>query len=96
LNQALYWKDFGGILLNSLLKDEADKVMEEFHQHDYGGHLYKKGTANKMPRAGFYWPTLFANIHKKVSTCHQCQIFEDKRKLLPLPLKSILVEVPFQ
>jgi hypothetical protein len=27
----LYWKDPGGILLNCLLKDETDKVLQEFH-----------------------------------------------------------------
>jgi hypothetical protein len=27
----LYWKDPGGILLNCLLKDEDDKVLQEFH-----------------------------------------------------------------
>lgn len=54
LDQDLYWKDSRGILLNYLLKDEADKIMEEFHQGDCGGHLYWKGTKNKILRAAFY------------------------------------------
>ena len=28
IHNALFWKDNGGILLNCLLKDEADKVMQ--------------------------------------------------------------------
>ena len=44
----------------------------------------------------FYWPTLFSDVYKEVSTCHQCQIFEGKRKLLSFPLKPISVEAPFQ
>ena len=44
----LYWKDPGGILLNCLLKDEADKVLQEFHAGDCGGHLNWKVTANKI------------------------------------------------
>jgi hypothetical protein len=96
LDGNLYWKDAGGILLNCLLKDEADKVMQEFHEGDCGGHLNWKTTANKILRVGFYWPTLFADVHKKVTSCHNCQIFEGKRKLLPLPLKPISVETPFQ
>ena len=40
LDNALFWKDHGGILLNCLLKDEVDKVMQEFHAADCGGHLY--------------------------------------------------------
>jgi len=35
----LYWKDPGGILLNFLLKYEAEKVLQEFHAGDCGGHL---------------------------------------------------------
>ena len=31
LDNVLFWKDHGRILLNCLLKDEADKVMQEFH-----------------------------------------------------------------
>jgi hypothetical protein len=68
----LYWKDPAGILLNCLLKDEADKVLQEFHAGECGGHLNWKVTANKILRAGFYWPTLFADVHQKVTACHQC------------------------
>jgi hypothetical protein len=68
----LYWKDPGGILLNCLLKDEADKVLQEFHVGECGGHLKWKVTTNKILRVGFYWPTLFADVHHKVTSCHQC------------------------
>ena len=34
LDEDLYWKDVGGILLNYLLKDEADKIMEKFPKCD--------------------------------------------------------------
>jgi hypothetical protein len=78
------------------LKDEADKVIQEFHAGECGGHLNWKVTTNKILRAGFYWPTLFTDVHHTVTACHQCQLFEGKRKLLPLPLKLISVEAPFQ
>jgi len=31
-----------------------------------------------------------------VTSCHKCQIFEGKKKLLPLPLKPISTKLPFQ
>jgi hypothetical protein len=96
LEGSLFWKDPGGILLNYLLKDEAEKVLQDFHAGDYGGHLNWKTKANKILKAGFYWPTLFTDVHQKVTLCHKCQVFEGKRKLLPLPLKPIYVEAPFQ
>jgi len=35
---------------------------------------------------------MFRDIYKKIATCHECQVFEGKRKLVPLPLVPIYVE----
>jgi len=96
LNNALYWKDPGGILLNCLTEEEVQQVMTDFHKGDYGGHLFWKMTANKILRVGYYWPTLFADVYKNVTSCHECQIFQGRRKLQPLPLKIVEVSAPFQ
>eukprot|EP00253_Pinus_taeda_P005916 PITA_05916 len=96
LNNALYWKDPGGILLNCLTEEEAQQVMRDFHKGDCGGHLFWKTTANKILRAGYYWPTLFADVYKTVTSYHECQIFQGRRKLQPLPLKPVKVSAPFQ
>jgi len=96
IDNSLFWKNHEGILLNCLLKEEYDKILQEFHAGDSGGHLYWKTTGDKILRAGFYWPTLFSYIKRFVTSCHKCQIFEGKRKLLPLPLKPISTETPFQ
>lgn len=95
-NQNLFRKDARGILLNCLIEEEADKVIDEFHKGDCGGHHYWKATANKVLRAGYFWPTMFRDIYKKIATCHECQLFEGKRKLMPMPLVPIYVEAPFQ
>ena len=78
LNSALYWKDPGGILLNCLMEEEVKKFMEDFHGRECGGHLFWKSIANKILRAGYYWPTLFADVHKMVKRYHKCQIFKGK------------------
>eukprot|EP00253_Pinus_taeda_P032339 PITA_32339 len=78
LNSALYWKDPGGVLLNFLVEKEEKKVMEDFHEGDCDGHLFWKSTTNKILRAGYYWPTLFADVYKVVKSCHKCQIFEGR------------------
>eukprot|EP00253_Pinus_taeda_P006082 PITA_06082 len=95
-DQNLFWKDAGGILLKCLIEEEADKVIDEFHKGDCGGHHYWKATANKVLRAGYFWPTMFRDIYKRIATCHECQAFEGKRKLMPMPLVPIYVEAPFQ
>ena len=73
-----------------------DDIMKEFHQGVFGGHHSCKVTSNKILRVGFYCPSMFSNFYKEITTCHQCQIFEGKRKLVPLPLNPISVEAPFQ
>ena len=40
LDNALYWKDAGGVLLNCLVEDESKEVMKDFHKGDFGVHLY--------------------------------------------------------
>jgi len=39
---------------------------------------------------------MFRDIYKKIAACHECQVFEGRRKLMPLPLVPIYVEAPFQ
>ena len=96
MNNAIYWKDPGGVFLNCLVEEEAKQVMEDFHKGDCGGHLSLKTTTNKILRAGYYWPTLFADVYKTIASYHECQIFQGRRKLQPLPLKPIEVSAPFQ
>lgn len=66
------------------------------HKGACGGHLYWKSTTNKILIAGYYWPTLFSNVYKKVRACLQCQKFAGNEKLRSLPLKPISIEAPFQ
>ena len=96
IDRNIYWIDIGGILLNFLLEEEAEKVIEEFNKGDCGGHHYWKATANKILRVRYYWPTMFKDIYKKIDVFHECQIFYGKKKLVPLPFMPIYVEATFQ
>lgn len=96
MDNALYWKDPGGLLLNCLIEDESKEVINDFHKGDCGGHLYQKITTNKVLRVGYYLPTLFTDIYKAVMSCHKCQVFQCKRKHLPFPLQPISIHAPFQ
>ena len=70
LNQYLYWKDPGGVIPNFLLENEFQHTMNEFHMGDCGGNHSWKVTANKILRAGFYWPSLFSDVYKEITKCH--------------------------
>ena len=96
MNKYLYWKYLGGVLLNFLLENENKQTMIEFHKGYYGGHYSWKGTADKIFRVLFYWNSMSSDTYKGNTTCHQCQIFDGKRKVVSLPLNPISVEAPFQ
>jgi len=93
---ALFWKDPRGLLLNCFTEDKSKELTEEFHNASCRGHLYWKSKVNKILGTSFYWPTIFADVFKFLSTYHQCQIFDGERKLLPLPLTFVVVKAPFQ
>ena len=96
IGQELYWKNSSCLLLKCLNEDESQRVMEKMHKGAYGGHLYWKSTTNKILREGYYWPTLFSNVYKKVRACLEGQKFAGKEKLHSLPLKPISIEASFQ
>ena len=84
------------MLLKCLLENEAQQIEKDFHEGDCGGHHSWKVTTNKILREIFYWPTLFSDVYKETTKCHQCRIFDGKRKVVPLPLNPISIEAPFQ
>jgi hypothetical protein len=55
-----------------------------------------KKNVHNILRVGFYWPSIFSDVYKEVSKCHECQIFDGKGKLEPLSLKPISLEAPFR
>jgi hypothetical protein len=95
LDNSLYWKDLEGIFLSYLLEDDVKWAIQEVYKGDCGEHHYWKTTTHKISREGYYWPTIFTDVYKEVSICHECHIFYGRRKLQPLQLKLISIEAPF-
>ena len=62
IEQQLFWKDPGGILLRCLDKLEIKEVISESHGGACGGHKYWKETTYKILRVGYYWPLLFSDL----------------------------------
>ena len=96
IEQQLFWKYPGGILLRCLDKLEIEEVIFESHEGACGVHKYWKETTYKILRDGYYWLSLFSYVYQQVRACIPFQKFVGKKKLLSLPLKSIAVNAPFQ
>jgi hypothetical protein len=94
--EGLGWRNPDEVIFRCVDKEEADKLVTEFHAGHYGGHFVAHTTAHKILREGYYWPTIFSDTHRYVRACHPCQFFVGKQRLHDLPLKTIIVEEPFQ
>ena len=92
----LGWKNPDGVILRCVDDVESKKLVDEFHAGFCGGHFATKTTTHKILRAGYYWPTIFLDVHQFVRKCEPCQLFTGKQKLAALPLQPVVVEAPFQ
>ena len=62
-NNILYRKNYDGILLRCLEKDDAEHVLKEMHDSPVGGHYGGETIAHKILRAEYYWPTVFGDLY---------------------------------
>jgi len=75
--------------------DEADKVLNDCHSGACGGHLSGIATAQKIIRAGYFWPTLFHDCIHAVRRCEQCQLYANKARAPPALLHPVITAGPF-
>ncbi|RDY08510.1 Retrovirus-related Pol polyprotein, partial [Mucuna pruriens] len=52
---------------------EIKSVLHFCHSAPGGGHYGSSRTARKVLDCGLYWPSIFRDAHKFVSTCDRCQ-----------------------
>ena len=72
IEDQLFWKYPGCILLRCLDQFEIGEVILESHEGACGGHKYWKETAYKILRVGYYWPSLFTDVYQQVRACTPC------------------------
>jgi len=53
IENVLYWKDVGGILLKCILRDDAERTMQEFHEGDCCVHPIGFNPVQKLPAYEF-------------------------------------------
>ncbi|XP_016207175.1 uncharacterized protein LOC107647621 [Arachis ipaensis] len=73
LNNTLYRRGYSRPLLKCLDRSEADLLLAKAHEGICGIHCGARSLAQKVLRAGFYWPTIWEDSRRKVRTCDNCQ-----------------------
>jgi hypothetical protein len=90
INDVLFRKNFDGVFLRCLEKEESEKVLSELHAGEAGGHFGGDTTAHKVLRDGYYWPTLFKDAHMLSRKCIICQKAAGRVKKAAFPLHLLL------
>ena len=72
------------------------QVMETAHDSAMGAHQGQSATVFKV-KYYYFWPGMYGDIKRFVSSCHQCQITSKKHLTTPVPLgQTPVVDTPFQ
>ncbi|XP_070033045.1 uncharacterized protein [Nicotiana tomentosiformis] len=65
-------------------------ILRACHESPYGGHHGGNRTATKVPKCGFYWPTLFKDANTITKACDQCQRQGNISRKNEMPLNLIV------
>ena len=65
-------------------------ILNHYHTLSCGGNFGGQKTAAKVLQSGFYWPSLFKDVHQFVSTCDKCQRMGSISKQDEPPMRTIL------
>ena len=95
LNEVLYKRGFSQPYLRCLASDEANYVLKEVHEGACGNHSGARSFIHKVVRAGYYWPTIQADIKAYVRVCDQCQRFSNVPKQPSEYLTPMMASCPF-
>eukprot|EP00253_Pinus_taeda_P026329 PITA_26329 len=95
VSDTLYCRGVDTVPRRCLTHEDAKKVLNDCHSGVCGGHLSSYTTAQKILRAGYFWPSIFKDCIIAIRSSHVCQIFDRKTRLPPAPLHTVVTVGPF-
>ena len=60
------------------------------HSLECGGHFNEQRTAAKVLQSGFYWPSIFKDVHLFPKFCDRCQRTGNIGRRNEMPLTNVL------
>jgi len=79
-----------GIFRRCIPENEVSNILNHCHSSSCGGHAGTQKTSFKILQSGFWWPSLFKDVHLFVFKCDQCQRTCNITKRNEMPLNNIL------
>ena len=95
IGDTLYRLGIDSVLRRCLTLEEAERVLNDCHSGACGGHMSGYATAQKILRAGYFWPFIFKDCILAVRSCHACQIYQRKMRVPLAPLHPVVTVGPF-
>ena len=95
ISDTLYRLGADSVLCRCLTFKEAERVLNDCHFGAYGGHMFGYATAQKILRAGYFWPSIFKDCILAIRSCHEYQIYQRKMHTPPTPLHPVVTVGPF-
>lgn len=92
----LYRRGIDGVLRRCVSEPETSKILVACHDGTCGGHFSGRLTAQKILRAGYFWPTMFRDAHRYAHRCDACQRYARNDLHMALPLNPSLPLLPFE
>jgi hypothetical protein len=96
IGNRLYRRGIDGILRRCISEPEATKILEACHDGICGGHFSGRLSALKILRAGYFWPSMFADAHRHANRCDACQRYARNDLHMALPLNPSFPLLPFE
>ena len=72
IGDTLYRRGVDSVLRHCLTHEEAKIVLNDSHSGACGGHLSRLAMAQKILRAGYFYPTIFKDCVEVVKCFHPC------------------------
>lgn len=75
---------------------EVIPILTICHNSVCGGYFFGQLTGQTILKAGYFWPTLFKDVHAYVRKCDACQRYVRNDLHMELPLHVLLLLTYFE
>jgi hypothetical protein len=96
ISDKLYRRGIDGILRRCVDYTKVPSILEACYDSACGGQFSGRLTAHKALRAGYFWPTMFADAEDHTKRCDACQRYARNGLHLELPLHPSLPLTPLE
>lgn len=86
----LFKRGSDGVFRRCIPESEVSSILHHCHSSSYGGYASSQKSSFKILQSGFWWPSLFKDVHLFVSKCDNCQRTGNIKKRNEMPLNNIL------